>query len=131
MSIEERAIRCLIHFAACAHDAMDNSEELPDGTSVIGKPYWEALCAALDILNELPDDRPGYIMSPPAKAQWALHNVAAGLARAEGWQLVPVEPDANMLDIEAYPRVHDTRRNLWRAMLSVAPSLTAGQRGEP
>ncbi len=33
---------------------------------------FDALSEALDALDDLPDDRPGYVMHGPAKAEWAL-----------------------------------------------------------
>lgn len=42
-----------------------------------------------------------------------------------GWQLVPKEPTEGMLNKGAYPQVHSTRKNLWRAMLSAAPPAPA------
>lgn len=73
--LETRTLRALVHLAACVDDALDNSEEV-EGGSIIAGPWWVVLCAALDGLKELPDDRPGYTMGPAAKAQWALRRIS-------------------------------------------------------
>jgi hypothetical protein len=56
----------------------------------------------------------------------ALTDATQGEGRVpEGWQLVPKEPTEGMLNKGAYPQVHSTRKNLWRAMLSAAPPAPA------
>lgn len=43
----------------------------------LARSDFERLDAAMDALDELPDDQPGYVMEPPAKAAWALRNLNA------------------------------------------------------
>lgn len=65
----------LIAVARAAWHATDNSEEVERGDGrqyCIDAVQFDALSEALDALDELPDDRPGYVMHGPAKAEWAL-----------------------------------------------------------
>lgn len=78
------AIRLLLAVARAADEAMENTQEDADGGPQMGAEVHSALCAALSQLeSELPDDRPGYVMSGPAKAEWALHSATACSAVAE------------------------------------------------
>jgi len=43
-----------------------------------------AMSDALDALDELPDDQPGYTMSEPAKARWALRGLIGQRDAAPG-----------------------------------------------
>lgn len=71
-------IRLLLRVAKTAFLAADDSEEImtDDGREyrIIG-PDFDELSDALDALEELPGDRPGYVMSGPAKAAWALRDI--------------------------------------------------------
>lgn len=75
--LEKQAIRALIKLAVAAMDAMENSEGRTEDVEVaiIFDPWIEPLNAALDELDALPDDRPEYVMSAAAKAQWALRGL--------------------------------------------------------
>lgn len=58
--------------------ALDNSEQATrDGEEVqiLFEPWASELCAALDRLDELPDDQPGYVMSSNMKLRWALRTI--------------------------------------------------------
>ncbi|HMY99918.1 MAG TPA: hypothetical protein PLU79_09720 [Burkholderiaceae bacterium] len=67
----------LVNVAFAAWTAAEDSEEM-EGESgrehCVASHDFDALCDALDALDELPDDRPGYTMQGcgPAKAKWAL-----------------------------------------------------------
>ncbi len=79
---EHHVLVTLVSLAGYVDEALDNSEERRVGDAegseyVIFEPWWERLCAALDVLKSLPDDRPGYTMGPAAKAQWALRRLIA------------------------------------------------------
>lgn len=75
--LEKQAIMALIKLAVAAMDAMENSEGRTEDVevAVIFDPWIAPLNAALDELDALPDDRPGYVMSVAAKAQWALRGL--------------------------------------------------------
>lgn len=65
----------LIAVARAAFHAADDSEEREgdDGREyVIDSRSFDELSNALDAFDELPDDRPGYTMTGPARAEWAL-----------------------------------------------------------
>lgn len=72
--VEKQTLLAMFRLVSAAHDAMDNSEER-DEEIVIDKQFSDPLLRALDALDDLPDDRPGYVMGPCAKAQWALRNI--------------------------------------------------------
>ena len=70
-----RPIKILIALAQSAETLADNSEEI-DEKVVLGIPSdFETLSENLDLLDELPDDKPGYTLSAAAKAAWALRHV--------------------------------------------------------
>jgi hypothetical protein len=69
--LEKCTLNALVDVASAAFDAMDNGEETGDGVN-LDPAFATKLSAALDSLENLPDDRPGYVMGPAAKAQWAL-----------------------------------------------------------
>ena len=75
----------MLNIARRARDAMDSAEDEGKGL------YWDranfdALSAAVDKLDELPDDdQPGYVMGPVAIAAWALSKTA----HPETWKAVP------------------------------------------
>jgi hypothetical protein len=73
-------IKSLIEAVRATFIALDDSEEGcgDDGRMhVIDSTNFDAVCAAMDLLEELPDDRPGYTMDAPGKAEWALRNLLA------------------------------------------------------
>jgi hypothetical protein len=71
----------LLDVVRLAHDAMDNTED--DGNGLHWhKPDFDALSEAIDKLDALPDDQPGYVMGPAAKARWALRGAAPTVAAA-------------------------------------------------
>lgn len=75
MQAQEPVLQMLLDIALHAYNAMDNTEENENGLQWY-KPDFDALSAAMDKLDALPDDRPGYVMGPAAKAEWALRHRA-------------------------------------------------------
>ena len=72
----ERAVICqLIALARATFLALDDSEEFEGDHgrchSISGQDF-DDLDAALEALDELPDNKPGCAMSPADKAEWAL-----------------------------------------------------------
>ena len=73
-----RPIRILLKVAECAESLADNSEELEGeaGRIHVGMATdFDELSDALDLLDELPDDKPDYVLGGAAKAAWALHDL--------------------------------------------------------
>ena len=72
---QKELIALLLDVVRAAHAAMDNTED--DGNGLHWhRPDFDELSAAMDKLDELPDDRPGYVMGPAAKVEWALQQLA-------------------------------------------------------
>ncbi len=72
--LERKAVAGLLAVARAAFNVADDAED--DGDHIkVGRADAEALGAALDTLDELPDDQPGYAMGPSNKAEWALRRV--------------------------------------------------------
>ena len=73
-----KVVAALVQVARAAWHAADDSEEVltDDGRAhrIFG-PDFDELSDALDVLDELPDDQPGYVMNGPARAEWALRNL--------------------------------------------------------
>lgn len=94
--IERTAITGLIAVARAAFNVADDAED--DGDCVkVDRTNASTLGDALDALDELPDDQPGYSMGPSNKAEWALRRVL-GLASA------PVAGEAQHPDDAAVDR---------------------------
>lgn len=77
-STERAAIQALITLAHATHLALDDSEEFegPEGRShgIAGQDF-DDICQALDVLEELPDDKPGKTLAPGGRAEWALRRL--------------------------------------------------------
>lgn len=69
----------LIGLVRDTHFLLDNSEEREDKEDgiihIVQQRDYERTSATLDVLEALPDDRPGYVLGPAGKAQWALRNL--------------------------------------------------------
>lgn len=83
----EQAVICrLIALARGTFLALEDSEEFEGDHgrchSISGQDF-DALDAALEALDELPDDRPGCTMSPADKAEWALQRLLGDAALAQ------------------------------------------------
>ncbi|OEZ46736.1 hypothetical protein JAB1_46740 [Janthinobacterium sp. MP5059B] len=89
---QEPVLEMLLEVTRLAYDAMDNAEENEHGLQW-HKPDFDELSAAMDKLESLPDDQPGYVMGPAAKAAWALHNRAPvqPVAVPDGWRDAALE----------------------------------------
>lgn len=71
---ERSALTGLIAVARAAFNVADDAED--DGDQIkVDRADADALGAALDTLEELPDDQPGYAMGPSNKAEWALRRL--------------------------------------------------------
>jgi hypothetical protein len=88
---EVATIQWLHELASAAYQAMDNTETFDDeveqdGAFVKVERYameetdFKAICTAMDALDLLPDDQPGYTMTPNAKARWALRRLVPELS---------------------------------------------------
>lgn len=88
---ERAAIEGLLALAYQAWNAADNSEDR--GTyHVVEDDDFKALSAALDALDDLPDDQPGYTMAEAAKARWALRRLLGD----ESWQSMETAPKSTV-----------------------------------
>jgi len=65
-------IRMLAEVARAAFHLADDTEDAGDEFLRTDRADFDALSAALDKLDELPDDQPGVTMGGPARAEWAL-----------------------------------------------------------
>ncbi|MFM0243842.1 hypothetical protein [Paraburkholderia sediminicola] len=73
-------VKSLIDVVRATFVALDDSEEGcgDDGRMhVIDSANFDAVCTAMEQLEALPDDKPGYTMDAPGKAGWALRNLLA------------------------------------------------------
>lgn len=70
---EHPVIEAMANVVARANDAMEGTEDT--GEQLIwDRETFVALDRAMEVLDDLPDDRPGYTMGPAAKAVWALRD---------------------------------------------------------
>ena len=69
-----KVVAMLVAVARSAWNVADNTMEFNGEYSVMESCVNE-LSDALDALDELPDDQPGYVMNGPARAEWALRNL--------------------------------------------------------
>jgi len=79
-------IEMLLGVAYRAFNVLDGAEET-DGGHVVDNADYAALSEAMDRLDELPDDQPGYTMEAAAKARWALRPIL--VAQSQGARKVP------------------------------------------
>jgi hypothetical protein len=79
------AIGLLVGMARAAFHAADDTEDAGDPDFVkMDRASYETMCAVLDELDALPDDKPGVVMGPAAKAQWALRDLLASHSGVKG-----------------------------------------------
>ncbi len=77
-SNQRSVIHLLIDAARAAYCAADATQDNGDADWVgMDRASYDELSAALDNLDELPDDKPGVVMGPAAKAEWALRDLLA------------------------------------------------------
>lgn len=74
-SLEAKALEGLLKLAYAAWCLADDSEDLGDGYHKVDHANFKKLCDALDVLDEFPDDQPGYTMEAAATARWALRRL--------------------------------------------------------
>lgn len=70
-----KVIEMLLGLVYAVWCALDDSEEIDGDRHIIDGGNFKALCDAIDAIEELPDDRPGYTMGAAAKARWALRSL--------------------------------------------------------
>lgn len=75
-------IVALLAVATAAWHALDDGEQMSDGSHRVSATDATALAASLGVLDELPDDKPGYVLHGPARAEWALRQVLVSAAQA-------------------------------------------------
>ena len=75
---ERAAIEALIECASWAFHVADDGEDDGSGTVKVPLSTMKELDAALDKMELLPDDRPGYTMGPSSRAEWALRRFFGG-----------------------------------------------------
>lgn len=72
--VHVEVIESLLQVAYAAFTLADDTEDDGESLTVTRSDFY-ALSAALDRLDELPDDQPGYVMECAAKARWALRGL--------------------------------------------------------
>ncbi|MGD1826920.1 hypothetical protein A203_16590 [Chromobacterium violaceum] len=71
-------VRDLVALAQVVSIALDDSEERQGDEGrvhLIDSDNFDEVCGALDKLDELPDDKPGYTLGPAGKAEWVLRRL--------------------------------------------------------
>lgn len=89
MNDKNRVIEMLLRVARAAHRAADDSEELLTEYGIehrISSADFENLAEALDALEELDDDKPGYALNGPGRAEWALRDLLSEQSTKGGHQ---------------------------------------------
>lgn len=76
--VERKAIVGLIELASHAFHVADNGEDAGGETISVPRCDMDDLGNALDSLDELPDDMPGYTLGPSGRAEWALRRFFGG-----------------------------------------------------
>lgn len=74
-ALEREALTRVLALMDALYFALEDSEEVAEGKFVIEAEHVAKLIACVDLLDELPDDQPGYVMSYNMKAQWALRRL--------------------------------------------------------
>jgi len=89
-------IELLLTLAYAAWSLADNADGGSGNDNVsVDRRDFDKVSEALDALDELPDDQPGYVMEAAAKARWALRGILASpVAAAPVVPVVPVDSDA-------------------------------------
>lgn len=73
--LERKAIDGLLSVAYAAWNLADNTEDSGGTDLAVTRANFTELETALDTLEQLPDDQPGYTMAEAAKARWALRRL--------------------------------------------------------
>lgn len=131
--MERAAIVILLKIATTAYHAADDGEDDGGENIHVDRDSMQALSDALDRLDTLPDDQPGYALSGGARAGWALRRllnaptVSATLTQLRdaadslGFALVPLIPTRAMNDVFA---TEDWR---WSDLLAEAEAIDEAQ----
>lgn len=85
---EGKALHWLIELAAASWNLADNTEDNGKSLTVAAADF-ERMSKALEALEALPDDKPGWTLGPAGKASWALRRVFA----AEAPIALPSQPE--------------------------------------
>lgn len=72
--LERAALEGLLSLAYASWNLADNTGDDGNGL-MVEQADFQQLSDALDRLDELPDDQPGYTMEAAAKARWALRRL--------------------------------------------------------
>lgn len=93
---DAKIVQLLLNVARAAYLAADDSEELltEDGIEHrISTADFEDLSEALDALEVLPDDKPGYALNGPGRAEWALRAfLSAQPPKIDPWHPMKLAP---------------------------------------
>lgn len=123
-------IQLLLEVVRCAFHAMDNTEDDGNGKHW-NEPDFDALSNALDALDALPDDRPGYVMGPAAKAEWALRAPTTEQAKPELAGLTDLRFDLfEAIKIAHFRAEHagaSNRMKKWDAVRDALEAILAAQ----
>lgn len=119
-------IELLLTLAYAAWSLADNADGGSGNDNVsVDRRDFDKVSEALDALDELPDDQPGYVMEAAAKARWALRGILAAPVAA-----APVDPNGLILDLRAAvsigrPLLHSDVDEIERALASApaAPGI--------
>lgn len=117
----------LIALARATYFALEDAEEVEgfDGTSyLIPIDNIHAITDVLEQLDALPDDRPGCIMTGPAKAEWALRmreesfdaRIELRIAAAQLRLRVHVEILGNRAERDIAIETHRALRDLFKSI---------------
>lgn len=74
-ALQRAAIGGLLAVASAAYSALEDSESFDDGKVLVESERVTEMSNALDMLQDLPDDKPGYTLGEPALAEWALRDL--------------------------------------------------------
>lgn len=72
---ERVTLNNLLTLAGYIEHALEDSEERQDGSTILTNEHANALQLGVAVLDDLPDDQPGYTMDAHTKAAWALRRI--------------------------------------------------------
>ena len=72
---EQKVIRQLLEICRLAYNLMDDSEDDGSEKLLVPRDSFDELSKAMDQLNELPDDKPNYVLNESGRAGWALRGI--------------------------------------------------------
>lgn len=93
---DAKIVQMLLRVARAAYLAADDSEEVLNEDGIehrINTTDFEGLAEALEALEELPDDKPGYTLNGPGRAEWALRGfLSTQHPKIDPWQPMSTAP---------------------------------------